>query len=190
VTGIKKSSYNNFSLLENEIECSICNNFGHEESECRSKFRQTSQKEQTPLNPKVWRKKELQTERCGITLYVEGQENQWYINSGCSKHMTGDKEKLHSYNALEKEKSVSFGNDTPAVIKGKGSVFLKEKVKARNVMYVDGLKNNLLSASQMCDQGNEVVFRSNGCVVRELDTGETVIKGTIIPNNLYILKGG
>jgi len=69
--------------------------------------------------------------------------------------MTGDKEKLHSYNALKKENNVSFGNDTPAVIKGKGSVFLKEKVKAGNVMYVDGLKHNLLSVSQMCDQGNE-----------------------------------
>ena len=85
--------------------------------------------------------------------------------------MTGDKEKLHSYNALEKEKKVSFGNDTPAAIKGKGSIFLKEKVKARNVMYVDGLKLNLLSVSQMCDQGNEEVFRSNRCVVREIDIG-------------------
>ena len=66
--------------------------------------------------------------------------------------MIGDKEKLHSYNALEKEKSVSFGNDTPAIIKGKGSVFLKEKVKVGNIMYVDGLKHNLLSVSQMCDQ--------------------------------------
>ena len=35
-----------------------------------------------------------------------------------------------------------------------------------------------------------MVFRSNRCVVRELDTGETVIKGTRTPNNLYILKGG
>ena len=125
VSGIKKSSYNNFSLLENEIECSICNNFGHEESECRSKFRQISQKEKTPLNPKIWRKKEPQTEICGIVLYAEGQENQWYINSGCTKHMTSDKEKLHSYNALEKEKNVSFGNDTLAVIKGKGYIFSK-----------------------------------------------------------------
>ena len=48
VIGIMKQTYNNFSLLENEIECSIYNNFGHEESECRSKFRQTSQKEKTP----------------------------------------------------------------------------------------------------------------------------------------------
>ena len=57
-------------------------------------------------------------------------------------------------------------------------------------MYVNGLKHNLLSVSQMCDQGNEVVFRSNGCVVRKLDIRETVIKGIRTPNNLYVLKGG
>ena len=84
--------------------------------------------------------------------------------------MTGYKEKLQSYNALEKEKKVSFGSDTPAVIKGKGSVLLKQNLKARNVMYFDGLKHNLLSVGQMCDQGNQVVFLSNGCVVHELDT--------------------
>jgi len=93
--------------------------------------------------------KEPQPERCGIAFYAEGQENQWYIDSGCSKHMTGDKEKLQSYSALEKGKKVSFGNDTPVVIKGKGTVQLKEKVKAGNVLYVDGLKHNLLSVSQM-----------------------------------------
>eukprot|EP00253_Pinus_taeda_P009419 PITA_09419 len=152
-----KRTYNNFSALENEIECSICNNFGHEDSECRSRSRQTTQKEQASLTPKTWRKKEPQLERCGIALYVEGQDNQWYINSGCSKHMTGDKEKLHSYSALEKEKKVSFGNDNPTFIKGKGSVRLKEKVKDGNVMYVDGLKHNLLSVSQMCDQGTKAV---------------------------------
>ena len=75
VIGIKKISYNNFSLLQNEIECSIYNNFGHEESECRIKIRQISEKEKTPLNPKIWRKKEPQTKSCGISLYAEGQEN-------------------------------------------------------------------------------------------------------------------
>ena len=37
--------------------------------------------------------------------------------------MTGDKNKLLSYNALEKEKNVTFGNESPAIIKGKGYVF-------------------------------------------------------------------
>ena len=145
--GITKRTYNNFSALENEVECSICNNFGHEDSECRSRFQQT--KEQAS-NTKIWRIKEPQIERCGIAFYAEGQENLWYIDSGCSKHMTGDKEKLESYSALEKGKKVSFGNDTPATIKGKGTAQLKEKVKAGNVLYVDGLKHNLLSVSQMC----------------------------------------
>eukprot|EP00253_Pinus_taeda_P005145 PITA_05145 len=94
--GIMKRTYNNFSALENEIECSICNNFGHEDSKCRSRFRKTTQKEPASLSSKTWKKKELQPERCGIALYAEGQENQWYIDSGCSKHMTGDKEKLQS----------------------------------------------------------------------------------------------
>ena len=39
--------------------------------------------------------------------------------------MIGDKDKIISYNALEKEKNVTFGNDFPTIIKGKGSVFLK-----------------------------------------------------------------
>ena len=104
----------------------------------------------------MWKKKELQVENCGIELFAEDEENQWYIDSGCSRHMTGDKTKLLAYSALEKEKNVTFGNDTPAVIKGKGSVFLKEKVKANEVMYVDGLKHNFLSVSQMCDQGTEL----------------------------------
>jgi len=104
--------------------------------------------------------------------------------------MTGDKEKLQSYSALEKERKVSFGNDTPTLIEGKGFVLSKENVKVGNVMYVDGLKHNLLSVNQICDQGNEVIFQSNGCIVRELDTRETMIKGIRTPNNLYILKGG
>lgn len=80
-------------------------------------------------------------------LYAKGQENQWYIDNGCSKHMTCDKEKLESYSVLEKGKKVSFGNDTPTVIKGRGTAQLKEKVKVGNVLYVDGLKHNLLSVS-------------------------------------------
>eukprot|EP00253_Pinus_taeda_P027919 PITA_27919 len=104
--------------------------------------------------------------------------------------MTGDKEKLESYTTLEKGKKVSFGNDTPAAIKGKCIAQLKEKFKAGNVLYVDGLKHNLLSVSQMCDNGTEVIFRSDGCSVRDIDTGKAVIKGKRTPNNLYIFEEG
>ena len=74
LTRIKKNFYNNFSPLENEVECSICNNIGHEEFESRRKFWPSHKKEQTSLNPKIWRKKESQSEICGIALYAKGQE--------------------------------------------------------------------------------------------------------------------
>eukprot|EP00253_Pinus_taeda_P004980 PITA_04980 len=70
---------------------------------------------------------------CGIALYAEGQENQWYIDSGCSKHMIGDKEKIQSYSALEKEKKVSFGNDTPALIKGETMI---KGIRTPNNLYI------------------------------------------------------
>jgi len=65
---------------------------------------------------------------------------------------------INSYNALEKDNNVTFGNGSPIIVNGKGYVFLKWKVKASNVMYVDGLNDNFLSVIQMCDQENEVLF--------------------------------
>ena len=105
MTGITKRTYDNFSALENEIECSICNNFDHEDSECRGRFWQKDS-EGTSLMCQNMENERTATRKMWYSLICEGQENQWYIDSGCSKHMTGDKEKLQSYRALEKEKKV------------------------------------------------------------------------------------
>ena len=96
-------------------------------------------------------------------LSVQRQKGLWYIDSGCSKHMTGDKSKFLS---LRKHKSgnVTFGNDALEIIRGKGLVRLNSgKGKAQDVLFVDGLKHNLLSVSQVCDIGCEVVFTSKEC---------------------------
>lgn len=71
-TEVKKNTYNNFSPLIDEIECSFCNNFGHEESECKRKLQPTSQKWKISTNSKIWKRKELQSKSCGIKLFAEG----------------------------------------------------------------------------------------------------------------------
>ena len=55
-TGLKKNTYNNFSPLQDEIKCSFFNNFGHEESECKSKLHP---KEKLSTSSKVWKNKDL-----------------------------------------------------------------------------------------------------------------------------------
>ena len=49
--------------------------------------------------------------------------NSWYIDSGCSKHMTGDKSNFLTLSE-SKSRNVTFGNYAPGKIKGKGMVSL------------------------------------------------------------------
>ena len=67
-------------------------------------------------------------------------------------------------------------------------VFSNGKGKAQDVLFVDGLKHNLLSVSQMCDKGCEVVFTAKDCKIKNVSSGKLVAKGIRDENNVYILK--
>ena len=77
------------------------------------------------------------------------------IDSGCSHHITRHKSKfitLEYYNG----NSVRFVNDTPYLIKGKGSIRLIDKIMSNNSYYVEGLNYNFLSVSQLNSLGCKV----------------------------------
>jgi hypothetical protein len=184
---------NSLSPLLNGFECYICNNFGHKENECRSKMFPIYKKDRQEDFTKVWRKKNKNKENCGLTLYAKNQENQGYIDSGCSKHMTGDNSKFE-FLTKEKGSIVAFGNNAPSRIRGKGNGVLdkdkKGKTKEKNVLYVDGLKHNLLSVSPMCEQGHIVLFHSKGCEVMDVNTRNIVLKEIKTSGNVYVLEEG
>jgi hypothetical protein len=121
-------------------------------------------------------------------LVFKRKANPWYIDIGCSKHMTGDKGKFLSLSE-RKSGSITFGSDALGKIKGKGMVSLSNgKGKAQDVLLVDGMKPNLLSVSQMCDKGCEELFTSKECKIKSVNSGQVVAKGIRIENNIYVLK--
>jgi hypothetical protein len=137
-------------------------------------------------NVKVWKKKE--SDKCRLVFSTQTQTNPWYIDSGCSKYMIGDKGKFLSLSE-SKSRNITFGNDALGKIKGKGMVSLSNgKGKVQDVLLVDGLKHNLLSVSQMCDRGCEVVFMSKDCKIKSINSRQVVAKGIRIENNVYVLK--
>ncbi|GJY66817.1 hypothetical protein Tco_0469055 [Tanacetum coccineum] len=73
----------------------------------------------------------------------------WYLDSGCSKHMTGDRSQLTKFvnNFLG---TVKFGNDHVAKILGYGDYQIGNVTISR-VYYVEGLGHNLFSVGQFCD---------------------------------------
>ncbi|KAI3692839.1 hypothetical protein L6452_32663 [Arctium lappa] len=82
----------------------------------------------------------------------------WYLDSGCSRHMTGNKELLSSFKA-KSGGTVTFGDNKQGQIKGYGELS-RGNVSVSKIAYVDGLKHNLISISQLCDHGFNVLFSS------------------------------
>jgi hypothetical protein len=79
--------------------------------------------------------------------------------------VTGDKDKFLT---LQKEKngSDSFENDNSSKIIGEGTVPIGNKnEKVQNVLLVEDMKHNLLSVSQICDQGHKITFDSEKCEI-------------------------
>ncbi|GJR97680.1 putative ribonuclease H-like domain-containing protein [Tanacetum coccineum] len=108
----------------------------------------------------------------------------WYLDSGCSRHMTGDRARL--INFVEKFiGTVRFGNDEYAAIVGYGDYKLGDTIISR-VYYVEGLKHNLFSVGQFCDGGLEVAFRQHSCHIRNYDMVD-LLKGSRT-TNLYSIS--
>ena len=70
----------------------------------------------------------------------------WYLDSGCSRHMTGNK---GLFKTLFEEKigTITFGDGSKSMIRGTGTVDIPGLLVFEDVWYVDGLKANLLSIS-------------------------------------------
>nr|GEW75709.1 hypothetical protein [Tanacetum cinerariifolium] len=103
------------------------------------------------------------------------------INSGCSKHMTGDRSQL--INFVQKFLgTVEFGNDHVAKIMGY-SYYKIGNVTISRVYFVEGLGRNLFSVRQFCDSDLEVAFRQHTCFIRNSD-GVDLLTGSR-GNNLY-----
>lgn len=60
-------------------------------------------------------------------------------------------------------------------------------ISNNNVWLVDGLKHNLLSISQFCESGYEVMFNKNNCIVKNESDKSTMFKGKR-KRNVYKIK--
>jgi len=85
--------------------------------------------------------------------------------------MTGDR---NCFLTFEKKDGgrITFANNDKGKIRGKGTIDKLNSAKIENVQYVEGLKHNLLSISQLCDSGFEVVFKPNICEITQTSSNK------------------
>nr|GEZ48622.1 integrase, catalytic region, zinc finger, CCHC-type, peptidase aspartic, catalytic [Tanacetum cinerariifolium] len=108
----------------------------------------------------------------------------WYLDSGCSKHMTGDRSQLINF-VHKLLGTVKFENDHVAKIIGYGDYKIGN-VTILRVYIMEGLGHNLFSVGQFCDSDLEVAFRQQTFLIRNFD-GVDLLTGSR-GNNLYTLS--
>ena len=86
----------------------------------------------------------------------------WLVDSGASKHMIGYKDSLSCLVQKESPHKVMLGDDYQYPIKGMGESFYnldsRNSMKMKDVLYVSGLKKNLVSISTLDKKGFRVSF--------------------------------
>ena len=102
--------------------------------------------------------------------------NVWYVDSGCSRHMTGNSVLLHDFNNVNGG-YVAFGSKGGR-ISGQGTIS-NGTLSLNQVNYVDILDYNLLSVSQICDNKYSTLFDDSACYILK--------PGFIIPKEWILL---
>ncbi|GJV09658.1 putative ribonuclease H-like domain-containing protein [Tanacetum coccineum] len=91
-------------------------------------------------------------------------QDQGVIDSGCSRHMTGNMSYLTDFEEIDGGYVAFGGNPKGGKITGRGTI-KTGNLDFKNVYFVRELQFNLFSVSQMCDKKNSVLFNDTECIV-------------------------
>jgi hypothetical protein len=73
-----------------------------------------------------------------------GLEDTWLMDSGCSRHMTGNKKWFSSLTPLSHMEYVTFGDDKKGKVLGTGVIKVNDCFTLNDVALMDRLRYNLL----------------------------------------------
>ena len=154
-----------------DAKCSKCNQMGHEAVICKNKNQQQRDEAQVA-------DQEEEDQIFVVTCFMsyEASEN-WLIDSGCTNHMTHDKELFKELKSTESKK-VRIGNGEYIAVKGKGTIAIASCFRTKlitDVLYVPDIDQNLLSVGQLIEKGFKVIFMEKACVIEDA-TGQKMFE--------------
>ncbi|GJV87254.1 retrovirus-related pol polyprotein from transposon TNT 1-94 [Tanacetum coccineum] len=95
---------------------------------------------------------------------VDKKDDTGFVDSGCSRHMTGNIAYLSDFKEFDGGYVTFGGGAHDGRIFGKGTL-KTDSLDFKDVYFVNELKFNLFSVSQMCDKKNYVFFTDTECLV-------------------------
>jgi hypothetical protein len=104
-----------------------------------------------------------------------GLENKWLMDSGCSRHMIGNKKYFSDLIPLSHMEYVTFRDDKKGKVLGIGIIKVNDYFTLNDVALVDKLKYNMLFVSQLVNVDLDVLLPKSGSQV--LDSSDKLVCG-------------
>ena len=123
---------------------------------------------------------------------------EWYVDSGCTEHMTPNRRDFVEYHMVTSPHQVFVANGVAIPAIARGTVHLEgylpggkiTTVELKGVLHVPQLSSGLFSASQITKHGGLVVFDRDECFIREKASNRLVLHASKCRNQypLNILR--
>ena len=115
----------------------------------------------------------------------------WYFDSGASKHITSQRDMFPSLDSAPTGNSITCVDNSSYLVEGVGEIVLDAanggSFILHDVLYVLGIKKNLVSVSALAKVGLVVKFMDDRCTVHDLSSGDTIVASGSLSRGLYKL---
>ena len=185
-------------------KCHFCKKYGHYISECSKRIAKEKKKESSlavsnSANTSAAKEDEsanmVQDSYAFIVCSdffacsVDEAQVIWYFDSGASRHITFRKDLFRSLDAAPAGKQVTCANNSSYPIKGVGEISFTiadgTDLCLSDVLYVLGIKRNLLSVSSLSKNGFRVIFEDDTCAVHDRENGYAFVSTGTLENGLF-----
>lgn len=141
------------------VECYKCHKLGHFQYECPdwengAHYAELDEAEEMLL-------------MAHVELNNAKREEVWFLDSGCSNHMSGNRQWFTDIDEHYRQ-FVKLGNNSKMTVMGRGNIRLHVNGVTQvitDVYYIPELKNNLLSIGQLQEKGVAILIHKGMCQV-------------------------
>ncbi|XP_042391858.1 uncharacterized protein LOC121982918 [Zingiber officinale] len=200
--GGRGNSSSRFKNQDSDSYCRICRRNGHDTQSCWNRCKRCRNANHSKKD--CWFQDEDETKEANFSEKNEADqvfysclnsqqqlENIWYVDSGCSNHMSGNKKMFVDIDESFSSE-VKIGDGKALKIIGKSAVSIQTKEGKDNiikdVLYVPELTQNLLSVGQLLQKNYKVEFNNDHCVIIDKQKKLTMARIKMSQNKVFPLN--